>query len=231
MPLIKSSSDDAFKSNVKTLMGEVGKSPHVQSREQALAIAYATKRRGKAFGGGLGGGMTKAPSSNPSWQTRTAAREMLHSGPIMSMVPGRTDKHPMKVAGGSYVFTADHVSHLGQNNTVAGFNKLNKMFKMGPYDSGAAMPIKHGPGAPRAPKLAGVADVGGGRGIHGGAPVEIITAGGEFVVPPHKILEWQHRNGFPPNLDEGHAALDKWQTSTRKEHRATLAKLPGPAKS
>jgi hypothetical protein len=42
-----------FKENVRTLMHEVGKSPHVQSREQALAIAYA-KERGHAEGGLVG---------------------------------------------------------------------------------------------------------------------------------------------------------------------------------
>ena len=31
MPLIHSGSDAAFKTNTKTLMGEVGKSPHVKS--------------------------------------------------------------------------------------------------------------------------------------------------------------------------------------------------------
>lgn len=45
MPLIHSKSAKAFKKNVGTLMGEVGKSPHVQSQKQALAIAYETKRR------------------------------------------------------------------------------------------------------------------------------------------------------------------------------------------
>jgi len=44
MPLKSGKSKKAFKMNVETLMGEVGKSPHVQSREQALAIAYAKKR-------------------------------------------------------------------------------------------------------------------------------------------------------------------------------------------
>jgi|SRR5215475_12181446 len=53
MPLEHSSSPGAFKRNVSTLMGEVGQSPHVQSRKQALAIAYATQRRGnrRADGG------------------------------------------------------------------------------------------------------------------------------------------------------------------------------------
>lgn len=48
MPL--SSGPGSFQRNVRSLMHEVGKSPHVQSREQALAIAYA-KERGRAEGG------------------------------------------------------------------------------------------------------------------------------------------------------------------------------------
>ena len=103
MPLNKSSSQEAFKSNVKTLMGEVGKSPHVQTRAQALAIAYATKRRARAEGGGI------------------------HVGPIVSEVPGRTDDHPMDVAAGSYVIPAEAVSNLGENNTAAGLAKLKEM--------------------------------------------------------------------------------------------------------
>lgn len=47
MPLKHSASKKAFKSNVKTLMNDVGKSPHVQSRAQALAIAYSEKERAK----------------------------------------------------------------------------------------------------------------------------------------------------------------------------------------
>jgi hypothetical protein len=52
MPL--SSGPGSFKQNVRTLMHEVGKSPHVQSREQALAIAYA-KERGRQAGGEVAG--------------------------------------------------------------------------------------------------------------------------------------------------------------------------------
>lgn len=45
MPLKHSKSKKAFKQNVETLMKDVGKSPHVQSKPQALAIAYSEKRR------------------------------------------------------------------------------------------------------------------------------------------------------------------------------------------
>lgn len=47
MPLKKSSSKKAFKENVETLMSEVGKSPHVKSKAQALAVAYSEQREAK----------------------------------------------------------------------------------------------------------------------------------------------------------------------------------------
>ncbi len=104
MPLIKSKSEQALKANIKVLMGEVGKSPHVQSRSQGLAVAYAIKRRAKAAGGAV------------------------FEGPIVSHVPGRTDHHDMDVAAGSYVIPAHVVSGLGQGNTLAGMEKIKTMF-------------------------------------------------------------------------------------------------------
>jgi hypothetical protein len=110
MPLNKSGSPEAFKSNVKTLMGEVGQSPHVQSRAQALAVAYSIKRRSRADGGAM------------------------HVGPINSTVPGRSDKHDMDVPSGSYVLPAECVSNLGENNTNAGMAKLHQVLS-GSQDS------------------------------------------------------------------------------------------------
>lgn len=110
MPLIKSGSDKAFNTNVKTLMNDVGKSPHVQSKAQALAIAYETKRRARAEGGGV------------------------HIGPISSTVPGRTDHHPIDVSGGSYVIPAECVSNLGENNTNAGMVKLDEVMNSTPEE-------------------------------------------------------------------------------------------------
>ena len=44
MPLIKGDSKQAKQHNIKVLMSEVGKSPHVQSKKQAIAIMYAKAR-------------------------------------------------------------------------------------------------------------------------------------------------------------------------------------------
>lgn len=45
MPLIHSASKKARQKNIKTLVHEVGESPHVQSVKQAVAIGYSEQRR------------------------------------------------------------------------------------------------------------------------------------------------------------------------------------------
>ena len=45
MPVTKGKSQKVFDANVKQLMSEIGKSPHVKNQRQALAIAYDVQRR------------------------------------------------------------------------------------------------------------------------------------------------------------------------------------------
>lgn len=200
MPLIKSTSKSAFKTNVKTLMREVGKSKHVQSPEQALAIAYSIKRKRRAIGGST------------------------FAGPIVSSVPGRTDNHPMDVGSGSYVLPADHVSSLGQGNTLAGMEYLKKI---GPHGI-KKMAAAGGPKVPKIPRLGlkrkKFAE-GGAPEDHAGSPVPINAAGGEFVIPPEDVAIIGDGD-----LQRGHAILDHWVVSNRKKHVKTLRKLPGPAR-
>ncbi len=208
MPLIHSSSPAAFKSNF------LAEQSAGKPKDQALAIAYATKRRGRAAGG------ISPPPAAP-WTARMEARGMNHVGPINSIVPGRTDRHNMNVAPGSYVLPSSHVAFLGQDNTQAGMAVLNKMFSSGPY--GASLPsMAKGKGAPPPPKISSKGFAQGGA----SDSVPIVTAGGEYVIPPEKVA--QIGGG---DIDHGHKILDKWVTDTRKKHIETLKKLPGPSKS
>lgn len=210
MPLIHSSSEEAFSRNVSAEM-HAGK-----KQSQALAIAYRIKRERRAAGG------------------------RVHAGPIMSHVPGRTDNHPMAVAPGAYVLPADHVSSIGQGNTAAGMSVLNNMFgPAGPYGVGKSPSIRKGAGVPKppsiktkgvmraeggvAPGLALTEDIGTGEPDE---PVDIMAAGGEFVIPPEQVAAVGGGD-----LKRGHEILDKWVVSNRKNHISTLRKLPGPAKS
>lgn len=47
MPLKKGSSKKTISENIDTLMGEIGKSPHVKNRKQAIAIAYSKAGKSK----------------------------------------------------------------------------------------------------------------------------------------------------------------------------------------
>lgn len=204
MPLIKSGSREAVSTNIRREM-EAGK-----PQRQAVAIALDVARRAKRASGG--------PAATP----RSLYRKPTHAGPINSVVPGRTDNHAMAVAPGSYVLPADHVSSLGQGNTQAGMNVLNNMFgQSGPYGIGKSPSIRHGAGVPKPPSMKKRADGGAVD-----APIDIMAAGGEWVIPPEVVAEIGGGD-----VDRGHKILDEWVVSNRKKHISTLRKLPGPAKS
>ncbi len=217
MPLIKSGSREAVSSNIRAEIA-AGK-----PQKQAVAIALDVARRSKRAMGGppLGGNR-----ANP-WSLNSVVRHQMHTGPIMSAVPGRTDKHAMNVPSGSYVVPADVVSHLGQSNTNAGMQALHREFSGGPYGTGGPKAPKiHGLGMPKPPKLT-MSNAGGRKNDHHmGTPVPVRTAGGEYVIPPEIVLQFGDGD-----LRRGHAVLDKKMMELRKKHIKTLKKLPPTAKT
>ena len=143
------------------------------------------------------------------------------TGPLVSSVPGRTDKHFTHVPSGSYVIPADIVSGHGQGNTLAGMPALHRLFNMGEHASSSS---PHAYGAKFA--KGGTADKNVGK------PVPVKLAGGEIVVPPDKVHATMERIARRKlTLEEAHAAMDKWVVNQRKKLRRTLAKLPGPVKN
>lgn len=196
MPLIHSGSRKAVSQNIRE-MKKAGK-----PQDQAVAAALRNARDyGAKF---AGGGAAKKP----------------HSGFLHSPVPGRTDKLPISVKGGAYVLPADHVSALGQNNSLAGAEIVNKTFRLGPYGS---TPTKLRGTKVSVPHL----DLRRSKFAEGGAAedVPIVAAGGEIVIPPEAIIE---RFG---DLEKGHRALDRWVLDTRRKHIATLKSLKPPKKN
>jgi len=183
--------------------------PHNQAVAAALHTADQYSRKAAAGGG------FQAPYGG-----RGIERHALASGFLHSNVPGRTDKLPITVGGGAYVLPADHVAALGQGNSLAGANIVNKMFKMGPY--GTQMGGLHAAGAKQPHLKLGKAK--GGAAHHPGPPTPIIAAGGEIIIPPDKIIaKWG-------DLDHGHKALDQWVIRTRKKHIKQLKGLKPPRK-
>lgn len=225
MPLIKSGSDAAFKSNLKAELASG------RPKDQALAIAYRVQRdartkkmaKGGRVKGYAPGGKVNVGPPAPPFYVRNAARATSNppGGIISSTVPGRSDRIPMGVKGGAYVVPADVVSSLGQGNTMAGANGLSRMLKMTP--GGAPMgpsPMPRRPG-----KFADGGDVMMPPPGDAAPPVDIMAAGGEFVVPPEKVAEIGGGD-----IKRGHDILDSMVKQTRKKAVKTLRKLPGPRK-
>jgi hypothetical protein len=167
-----------------------------------------------------------------NWVQRHEAENMtrppapLHVGPIMGSGPGRHDYRNMSVPSGAYVIPAESISHLGQSNTIAGMNVAHKLFgPNGPYGIpfAAHMATRHAMGLPRPPKMP--FSEGGARGKNEGQPTPILAADGEYVVMPEIV-----KNIGGGSLESGHRVLDAFIRDKRKEHIATLKRLPAPAK-
>jgi Family of unknown function (DUF6496) len=188
MPLKSGSSTQTVSHNIEELHSgptyahTKGKFGAERANKQAVAIALSEARKTKRAKGGK-----------------------VHIGPIRGKDGGRTDVHEMKVADGSYVLSADVVSHLGENNSEAGLHKAKHLFGEGGHFDGAEG--RKSGGATSSAK-----------------PVDCITAGGEFVIPPSVVK--QIGKG---DIDLGHKILDRFSMNVRKDHIATLAKLPPPA--
>jgi len=140
----------------------------------------------------------------------------IHEGPIHSPVAGRTDHLPMNVESGSYVIPADIISAMGEGNTMAGFKIARKLFSSKPY---AQEPQPYAEG--EQPYAEGKPY--GARAAGGRAPVEIVAAGGEYVISPEDVV--QLGDG---DIDHGHEILDEFVKGYRNKTIQTLKKLPGP---
>lgn len=201
MPLKKGPSQKTVSSNISELIHSG------RPQKQAIAIALNTARQGRAkrdLGGETVTTTTqtmgaKAPPSPPPLKMSAPKSPKMHVGPIHSPVAGRTDHLPMTVPSGSYVIPADIVSALGEGNTMAGFKIIQQMFKGMPGEQAFA------------------------SGGAASAPVEIIAAGGEYVIDPMTV---NHLGGG--DLEIGHSELDKFVKAMRAKTISTLKKLPPP---
>ena len=195
------------------------------SKGAPTAGALAASARTAKAGGGPFSDMSYTKGDMSYTKSNFPVQHQFHEGPIHSPVAGRTDHLPMTVASGSYVLPAEFVSNfLGQSNTMAGFKNARKMFETGPYFNKSGQPYDSGPepyegtATPYGAKLAT-----GGSPPEDSSPVEIVAAGGEYVIPPRTV-----RAIGKGDLDYGHEILDHFVMQARKKTIDTLKKLPGP---
>ena len=210
MPLAHGSSQATISKNISE-MSRAGH-PH----DQAVAAALNIARSGKALGGLPYGA--------------DAPKHKVHVGPIHSPVAGRTDHLPMNVPSGSYVIPADIIGAMGEGNTMAGFKIAKRMFSSKPYMEHGAMPYGAGATSYKPSYVSGAAPYGASSGPYGSklatggsAPVEIVAAGGEYVIDPDDVTRLGEGD-----IDHGHEILDHFVTGYRKKTIDTLKKLPGP---
>lgn len=214
MPLKSGSSQKTISSNISEMI-HAG-----HPRDQAIAAALSTARRTKASGGPFADmSYTKADLSYTQPDSNYF-KHQIHTGPIHSPVAGRTDHLPMNVKSGSYVIPADIISAMGEGNTMAGFKIARRMFSSLPYFQGAqqqpytAKAEPYTEGKPYGARAAG-----------GEAPVEIVAAGGEYVISPEDVAKLGGGD-----MSHGHEILDHFVKGYRAKTIATLKKLPGPKK-
>lgn len=212
MPLKSGSSQKTISSNISEMIH----AGHPQ--KQAIAAALETARRTKAKGGPFDYRKPDMSIPEPDYPMG-GERHMIHEGPIHSPVAGRTDHLPMNVHSGSYVIPADIISSMGEGNTMSGFKIARKMFSSQPYFSKGNQPYE----SAEQPYAEGKAY--GARATGGTAPVEIVAAGGEYVISPEDVAKIGGGD-----MDHGHEILDHFVKGYRAKTIATLKKLPGPKK-
>lgn len=189
----------------------------------------AMKDSGNSGGMKKGGRTMAAGGFNPSkWIPRP--QPGAHTGMIRSAIPGRTDKIPMNVRGGSYVIPADVVSGIGQGNSMAGASALNNLFGQGPY--GSKMAANRGMAKPnfgrpmRMPtQRLRMSQAAEGGAEDGADHVPIIAAGGEFVISPAVV-----RKIGGGDMKHGHEVLDALVLHLRKKTIHEMRNLKGPKK-
>jgi len=240
MPLTPGNSQSVISNNIS----EMVHSGHPQNQAVAAALNNA-RRYHRALGGGLGpqmesehmdiGGIPSMSQMAPWYLRREATGEdSVHSaGLFPGSTGGRTDVLNRLVPAGAYVVPADVVSGLGEGNTMAGANILDKMMHSLPHGISGGKSGGRGMGIPRAPapyhqshtNVSSMVSRGGVPKNKGHDHIPIVAASGEYLISPEHVK--LIGNG---DLKHGHRILDHFVLHVRNKTTKTMKKLPGPKK-
>lgn len=198
--------------------------PQTQVQGTTGAMQPQTQGGGSGFAGG--GSMLGVPMSMaiPQWtRHQEATTGFLHGNTF-----GRADAIKTQAPAGSYVLPADHIAGLGQGNSLAGANVVQKMMSTGPF--GTTLPhLGRGPGPPRPPRAMNPIAKGGGVQPGPDDPTPVALSHGEMVLKPEEAVALvSNQVGHPVSLKFAHKALDAWVVHERKKHIKQLKDLPPP---
>lgn len=186
--------------------------------------------------GGPMGGMSLG-LADPWWARREASEDAgMATGYLHGPTLGRADHVTTAAPGGSYVIPADVVAGLGEGNSLAGANVIERMLGSGPY--GTRLPrMGHGSGPPRAPRPAPLEAQRTGGVSRGtvGEPVPVKLSHGEYTLSPEQVMRIGRAhfgNALPARrvMSLTHKMLDKWVRLKRKQQIKKLQSLPGPTR-
>lgn len=208
-------------------------SPQGQVAQQILA-----RKRIMSANPGQATGAPTQYALGGTLQAKGGLRIQEHAAPaphglLHTAGPGRTDNLKIQPHADSYVLPADVISGIGEGNTLAGAKQMDMALHSGP--GGIQMPKAGGKmlKAPTPPKInSGFgANPGMAKGFglaRGGPPhkVDIIAAGGEYVVSPEKCAEIGGGD-----VKRGHKILDDFVLHVRKMTIRDMSKLKGPVKA
>lgn len=131
---------------------------------------------------------------------RPGEEDAIGHGLIRSDVPGRTDQLPLAVPRDSYIVPADVVSSLGQGNSDAGAKLLEQILEAKLGNAGGAAAGRRGP-----------------------VDIDIVAAGGEYVIGPDAVSAIGGGN-----VRKGHDILDRMVLGIRRQTVKRLATLAPP---
>ena len=133
-----------------------------------------------------------ASSMESPWWASSEERESVdRHGLLASPIAGRTDKLAVSPAAGSYVIPADVISGLGEGNTLAGANVMQRMLETGPH--GIRMqPSRSVKGMPHPPPAYREGE--GDNGMASGGMVAR-ASGGSAEPTDDELQEWMESRG------------------------------------
>lgn len=222
MPLIKSSSEKAFRENVR----EMRLAGH--PIKQALAASYRNQHEAEAEGHAKGGAAPSViPGQMPAggYHTPGAMAPIHMHGLIGGGGTGRSDSVPLRVPKGGYVVPADVVSGIGHGSSLAGGRALEHTFPFQDKDPRGRAHVRGFAPLMRPPFgeafKSGTAKQHFAGGGHTGL-TRILASRDEFYIHPQAIID---KYG---DLKRGHHILDHWVMNRRRQTIKDMRKLKPP---
>ena len=123
-----------------------------QQQDQTPGLEVMPPTQGVKRGGivhrDMGGGMSLSMAD--PWWTRSEERGS-ESGFLHGRTPGRADKLTTTAPSGAYIIPADVIAGLGEGNSLAGANVMDKILESGPWGIRMDRSRSRGPSEARAP--------------------------------------------------------------------------------